>query len=100
MKIILSYRRADSAGIAGRIFDRFVTHFGADGVFMDIDSIPFGIDFREQIKSELGNSDVVVVVMGLQEALLTSKDVELNAADRHDLARIDLVNRSCVRSGY
>jgi hypothetical protein len=66
MKIILSYRRTDSAGIAGRIFDRFVGHFGADGVFMDIDNIPFGIDYREHIKTELENSDVVLVIMGLR----------------------------------
>jgi hypothetical protein len=66
MKIILSYRRADSAGIAGRILDRFVAHFGADSVFMDIDNIPFGVDFREHIKSELGNSDIVLVIMGLR----------------------------------
>src|SRR5215212_9966245 len=45
--IIISYRRADSDAIAGRIRDKLATHFGEDSVFMDIDSIPFGIDFRE-----------------------------------------------------
>jgi quercetin dioxygenase-like cupin family protein/flagellar biosynthesis GTPase FlhF len=66
LKIILSYRRSDSAGIAGRIFDRFVGHFGSESVFMDIDNIPFGIDFREHIKAELGNSNVVLVIIGLR----------------------------------
>jgi len=38
--IIISYRRSDSAAIAGRIRDRLAEHYGADAVFMDIDSIP------------------------------------------------------------
>ena len=45
-KIFLSYRRQDSAGIAGRIYDRLRAHFGDDAIFMDIDNIPFGVDFR------------------------------------------------------
>ena len=43
-KIFLSYRRQDSAGVAGRIYDRLRAHFGDDALFMDVDSIPFGLD--------------------------------------------------------
>ena len=50
-KIFLSYRRQDSAGAAGRIYDRLRTQFGADNVFVDIDSIPYGLDFRVKIAS-------------------------------------------------
>ena len=39
-KIFLSYRRQDSAGVAGRIYDRLRQHFGDDAIFMDIDNIP------------------------------------------------------------
>ena len=45
-KIFLSYRHQDSAGVAGRIYDRLRAHFGGDAIFMDIDTIPFGLDFR------------------------------------------------------
>ena len=45
-KIVISYRRADAAGTAGRMFDRLESHFGSGHVFMDIDSIPAGINFR------------------------------------------------------
>jgi len=63
-RIFLSYRRQDSAGVAGRIYDRLSAHFGSDAVFMDIDSIPFGDDFREHVDSALGRCDVVVAVIG------------------------------------
>ena len=63
-KIFLSYRREDSAGVAGRIYDRLRAQFGGDAVFMDIDSISFGVDFRDTSTSAIGQCDVVFVVIG------------------------------------
>jgi hypothetical protein len=44
--------------------DRLVNHFGSDSVYMDIDSVPFGVDFREHIKEALLQNDVLVAVIG------------------------------------
>ena len=63
-KIIISYRRADSAAISGRIFDRLVSHYGDDAVFMDVDKIPFGTDFREHIRKVLLEGDILLAVIG------------------------------------
>jgi TIR domain len=63
-RILLSYRRADTGIITGRIFDRLVQHFGKDAVFMDIDNIPFGLDFREHLNVELAKCEIVVAVVG------------------------------------
>jgi hypothetical protein len=63
-KIFLSYRRQDTAGIAGRIYDRLRARFGSDAVFMDIDTIPFGVDFREHIDAAVGQCDVALAVIG------------------------------------
>ena len=41
-KIFISYRRDDTAGYAGRIHDRLEREFGADLLFMDVDTIPLG----------------------------------------------------------
>jgi hypothetical protein len=46
IEIVISYRRKDSDAITGRIRDHLARHFGEDAVFMDIDSIPIGEDFR------------------------------------------------------
>ena len=62
--IAISYRRSDSSAIAGRIFDRLTAHYGEDAVFMDIDNIPFGTDFRSQIYDVLQRTDVVLAVIG------------------------------------
>ena len=37
--------------MAGRIYDRLRDHFGSDAIFMDIDSIPSDVNFREQLGS-------------------------------------------------
>ena len=63
-KIFLSYRRKDSAAMAGRIYDRLCAHFGCDAVFMDIDAIPFGVDFRQHIDAAVGQCEVVLAVIG------------------------------------
>ena len=63
-RIAISYRRDDSAGIIGRIFDRLVAHYGGESVFRDIDNIPLGVDFREHINTVLAQTDVTLVVVG------------------------------------
>jgi len=47
--IFLSYRRADSAGYAGRLFDRLAERYGRSRVFMDVEAIGVGTDFVEAI---------------------------------------------------
>lgn len=63
-KIFISYRREDAEAETGRIFDRLVAHFGNENVFMDIDTIPFGVDFRKHIVHEVSKCDVILAVIG------------------------------------
>jgi multidrug efflux pump subunit AcrA (membrane-fusion protein) len=64
-RIAISYRREDSAAIAGRIFDRLKDRYGTDAVFRDIDAhIPAGRDFREYINKMLDQTDITLVVVG------------------------------------
>jgi TIR domain len=63
-KIFLSYRRLDTAAITGRIFDRLVAHFGRHAIFMDVDDIPVGTDFRKHIDGVLRQCDIFLAVVG------------------------------------
>jgi len=63
-RILISYRRADSAAIVGRIYDLLVARYGAGTVFLDIDSIPYATDFRDHVRDMLKKSDVVLAVVG------------------------------------
>jgi len=63
-KIVISYRRRDSEAIAGRIRDRLVGRYGTQSVFMDIDSIPLVVNFREYIADALRHTDVFLAIIG------------------------------------
>src|SRR6516165_8966120 len=63
-RITISYRRDDSLDIAGRIFDRLAGHFGREAVFLDIDAIPPGADFRRHVDRVLDESDIVLAIIG------------------------------------
>lgn len=62
--IAISYRRSDTSVIAGRIFDHLTAHYGANAVFMDIDNIPYGVDFRSHIRETLLHTDILIALIG------------------------------------
>jgi hypothetical protein len=62
-KIVISYRRSDTAAMAGRIFDQLTMHYGDDAVFMDIANIPFGIDYRSHFRQTLDRADVLIALI-------------------------------------
>jgi hypothetical protein len=43
-----------------------VSHFGEEGIFIDVDKIDPGIDFKEAIYEEVGKCDVLIAVIGKQ----------------------------------
>lgn len=62
--IFLSYRRADSQDVVGRLYEHLVSHFPVSSVFRDLDSIPLGRPFPEVLKEALTRTGVGIVVMG------------------------------------
>ena len=88
-KIVISYRRHDSDAITGRIFDRLVTHYGAESVFRDIDNIPPGLDFRKSIGHALESTDILLAVVGPQWAG-KSTDGRTRIREATDLVRIEV----------
>ncbi len=87
-KITLSYRRGDAAADAGRIFDRLSAHYGPSSVFMDIDTIPYGADFRKHIDSALRDTDVVLVIIGPK--WIGRRGANVRIQDETDPVRIEV----------
>jgi len=63
-QMFLSYRRDDATGVAGRIFDRLVAEYGKESVFMDVDTIPPGTDFRGHLFNVLQQCDLMLAIIG------------------------------------
>jgi hypothetical protein len=66
--VFVSYRREESAHVAGRIYDHLEREFGVGNVFFDVEDIPVGVDFRSHIRNALLKSQALVLVMGKQWA--------------------------------
>lgn len=62
--IFLSYRRDDSEGQAGRLFDDLVKVFGENSVFMDVAAIEVGRDFRKVIDQSVATCGVLLAMIG------------------------------------
>lgn len=90
MKIFISYRRDDSAGYAGRLFDYLSAHFGAENVFMDIDTIEPGEDFRKVVSRAMGTCDVVLVMIGKQWLNISDAGGRRRLDDPRDLVRMEV----------
>jgi hypothetical protein len=102
--IFISYRRDDTRADARSIYQRLQKTFGAKKLFMDVDTIERGRDFRGVIESYLANSAVMLVLIG-QNWLGTSPDprvrriddpsdfisVEISTALRRDIAVIPVL---------
>jgi hypothetical protein len=63
-KLFISYRRDDSAGYSGRVHDRLQREFGGNLLFMDVDSIPLGVNFSKVLVEEVAKCDVLLAVIG------------------------------------
>lgn len=62
-RIFISYRRADSAGHAGRLKDDLTRLLG-DRVFMDVSDIAPGADFENVLHGELASCGAVLAIIG------------------------------------
>ncbi|MGH9280688.1 MAG: TIR domain-containing protein [Acidimicrobiales bacterium] len=88
--IFISYRRDDSRGSAGRLYDDLIDRFGSDRVFRDLDDIQPGADYREMIARLIESCDAVLVVIGNQWLDVRDASGQRRLDDPEDLVRQEL----------
>jgi hypothetical protein len=62
--VFISYRRGDSEGQARALFIELADIVGKDSVFMDVDSIDLGRDFRSALQERLASCDLMLTLIG------------------------------------
>ncbi|HEY4629912.1 MAG TPA: TIR domain-containing protein [Blastococcus sp.] len=72
--IFVSYRRQETEHVAGRLADRLALRFGAERVFMDVDSIAPGTDFTKAITAAVSRCDVLLALIGRQWRDVVDRD--------------------------
>src|SRR5690242_10694811 len=74
LRVFISYRKRDTAGQAGRLYDSLAARYGEHNVFMDTDAIDPGEDYRDALNSAVVDCDALVALIG--RGWLTATDAE------------------------
>ena len=88
--IFICYRREDSSGYAGRIYDRLTQRLGAENVFIDVDNIDPGVDWVEALSERVGACDALVAVIGRNWNSIVDKDNSRRLDDPEDFVRVEI----------
>lgn len=88
--IFISYRRDDSEGEAGRLSDDLTENFSENSVFMDVDAIQPGRDFRKAIDESIDKCSVLLAILG--PGWLESKNAlgQKRLEDESDFVRLEI----------
>ena len=89
-KIFISYRRDDSHGWAGRLYDRLSQRFGRGSLFKDIEAIEPGLDFIKAIEDTVGSCDVLIAIIGRHWLMITDDKGQRRLYNPEDLVRLEI----------
>lgn len=87
--VFINYRREDTAGHAGRLFDRLSSRLPGR-VFMDVDTIEPGVDFAEVIGQAVGKCEVLLVMIGREWLRVKDAAGSRRLNDPEDFVRLEV----------
>jgi hypothetical protein len=87
--IFISYRREDSAGFTRAIANALKETFGAERVFVDVDTLAPGDDFVAKIRQTVGDCAAELVVIG-RHWLAAKQDGRRRLDDPSDYVRVEV----------
>lgn len=88
-KVFISYRREETAGHAGRLYDAIASRFGDGNVFMDVDMAP-GVDFVNRITDVVSSCHVLLVIMGPRWATISDGAGGPRIGEPDDFVRLEV----------
>jgi hypothetical protein len=88
--VFVSYRRQETSGIAGRLYDRLAARFGNDQIFMDVDTIAPGADFRDVIAQAVSSCAVLLAIIGSGWLTATDEYGRRRLDDPDDVVRLEI----------
>ena len=90
MNLFVSYRRNDTEGIAGRLYDRLVDHYDRNAVFIDVDSVPIGVDFHDYLDESVKQCDVMLVLIGSKWLSAVDEHSNRRLVSTKDFVRVEI----------
>lgn len=88
--VFISYRRQTAAGEARALFNELVKRLGQNAVFMDVDSISLGRDFRDELERTLAACDVMLVLIDKDWATAKDEKGQIRLQSAGDFVRMEI----------
>lgn len=89
LKVFINYRRADTEGYAGRLYEALRRPIGTANLFMDVDSMRPGQNFVRALDDAVAGCDVVLAMIG-PAWLRPSADGRRRIDDPLDYVRLEI----------
>src|SRR5437762_2597019 len=88
--VFISYRREITAGEARALFNELLGKLGKNSVFMDVDSIALGRDFRGALQKTLESCDLMLVLIGRDWADVKDEEGRPRLHNPGDFVRLEI----------
>jgi hypothetical protein len=90
MKVFISYRRGDARDFAGRLADRLREEAQIDQIFLDVDGIEPGEDFKSKIDKAIRQSAACLVLIGKEWTGKSASNAPARIYDQNDFVRLEV----------
>jgi len=88
--VFISYRRENAAGEARALFNDLAERLGENSVFMDVDSIALGRDFRSALQQTTASCDLMLVLIGRNWADAKDEGGRVRLENPADYVRLEV----------
>ena len=88
--VFISYRREITAGEARALYNDLIERLGKNSVFMDVDSIALGRDFRSALQNTLASCDLMLVLIGRNWADIKDEEGRTRLEGPGDFVRLEI----------
>jgi hypothetical protein len=95
--IFINYRRGGDQAAAGRLYDQLEGTFTRARIFFDVDSIPPGWDFTEELAQRVNQCDIFLAIIGRHWADVVDSDGGRRLENPNDWVRVEI--ESALRLG-
>ena len=88
--VFINYRRGEDQAAAGRLYDQLEAAFTRERIFIDVDNIPPGRDFTEELANRVAQCDIFLAVVGRNWADVVDVDGGRRLDNPNDWVRVEI----------
>lgn len=89
-RIFINYRRHDTEGYVGRLYDHLLKQFKPHDIFMDVQNIEPGADFVQVLEDAISACDIFLAMIGPHWLTLKNDEGERRLDEWNDFVRIEI----------